>query len=236
MQFSVKSTAVAFCVASLAAGAALSQAVELVPYAELEGELTARIDFESYAKMPSPGLPLDGVEVFDGARFAERFKGQLAVQRAGFDDLLAAPVAPLTLEPGPPGQNLAVMFIYFMTNQLKGMAPPGYPEEEAGGEGAVSVLFDRDQSALGFRVTSEPKPLVAGVPKGQMVVAFYRRDGLLLDRLVVDLDWVLGSYGFRRVGGVEDIAGISITNRDPAGVAIDDVIFDRNAVVSWLLP
>ena len=236
MRSPLKSTTLAFCLAALAAAPAQSQAIEPVPYADLETELTTRIDFESYPKILSPGQPLDTIEVFDGAQFAERFRGQLLTQTAGFDDLFALPVSPLTLQPGQPGQNLAVMFIFYMSNQLKGMAPPGFPAEHAGGEGAVSILFDRDQSALGFRVTSEPAPRDATTPKGQMTVAFYRRDGFLLDTLQVDLDWVLGSYGFSRSNGARDIAGISITNRDPAGVSIDDVIFDRDVVVSWLIP
>ena len=114
-----------------------------------------------------------------------------------------------------------------------GVAPPGFPDRNGGGEGAVSILFDRDQSALGFRVASEPKP-DEPKPKGRILVAFFRRDGNLIAEVEVELEWMLGGYGFRRQDGVEDIAGISITNRDPQGVMIDDVIFDRDLVVGWL--
>ncbi len=213
---------------------AQAQNVLLVPYAELERELTAKIDFESYPKFPDPGQPLDGIEVLDGARFGERFAGQVIAQDGPFDALYLAPRGPLTLEAGVPGQNLAVVYIFFMSNQLKGMAPPGFPERDAGGEGAVSILFDRDQSALGFRVASEPRPADPATPKGRMTVAFYARDGAPIDELEVELDWVLAGYGFRRAGGLGDIAGITITNRDPQGVAIDDVIFDRDLVLGWL--
>ena len=218
----------------LAAAPLGAQEVVQVPYAGLEGELTSRIDFETYPRIPSPGDPLDGVAVHDGASFAERFRGQVITQEAGFDVLRLPPAAPLSLEAGAPGQNLAVVYLFFMSNQLKGMAPPGFPRHEAGGEGAVAVLFDRDQSALGFRVTSEPRPDDATVPKGRMQVAFYRRDGSLIDRLEVVLEWELAGYGFRRADEVADIAGIAITNRDPAGVAIDDVIFDRDLVLGGL--
>ena len=222
--------------AVLLPGFAVAQAVEQVAYAELQGELVELIDFENYDKVMSPGKPLDEIEVFNGARFGERFAGQILAEQDGFDVLHLKPVGPLSLSSGVPGQNLAVVFIFYMSNQLKGMAPPGFPQVEAGGEGAVSILFDRDQSALGFRVTSEPRPREAGVPKGRMNVAFYRRDGSVIDQLDVELDWSIAGYGFRRTNGSEDIAGISITNRDPAGVAIDDVIFDRYSVTSWLLP
>lgn len=221
-------------VLALAATAAQPQAIQLVPYSELEARLVARVDFESYSRVPSPGNVLDGIAVFEGARIAERFSGQLVAQDGGFDILHLAPAGPLALQPGVAGQNLAVEFVFFMSNQLKGMAPPGFPEKDAGGEGAVAILFDRDQSALGFRVAAEPDPKNAAVPKGRMTVAFYRRDGMLIDRLEIRLNWLLAGYGFARVGGAEDIAGIAITNRDPQGIMIDDVIFDRDYVTSLL--
>lgn len=218
---------------AFAPGVVLAQAVERAPYTVLEDELVQRIDFESLPRVPSPGRAVDTIAVFDGARIAERFRGQVVVQSDGFDALLAQPERPLALEPGQPGQNLAFEFVYFMSNLMMGTAPPGFPERAGGGEGAVSILFDRDQSALGFRVASEPKPK-SPAAKGQMQVTFFRRDGSRIALMNVELDWMLGSYGFRRTDGTEDIAGISITNRDPQGVMIDDVIFDRDLVVGWL--
>ena len=212
-----------------------SQSVQRVPYASLERELVALIDFEDLPRIPSPGRAVDAVLDMDGARIGERFQGQLITQDEGFDAFLSDPTEPLVIQAGAPGQNLAVEFVFFMSNPIMGTAPPGFPERNGGGEGAVSILFDRDQSALGFRVASEPKPLEPQ-PKGRILVAFFRRDGSLISELEVELDWMLGGYGFQRRDGVEDIAGISITNRDPQGVMIDDVIFDRDLVVGWLLP
>lgn len=218
----------------VAASLAQAQAVLQVPYKDLEAELSTRIDFETYPKSPSPGRALEGTQLFDGARIAERFRGQVVAQVQGFDALMSPPSGPLVLEPGPPGQNLAVEFIYFMSNQLMGTAPPGFPERAGGGEGAVSILFDRDQSALGFRVASEPKPKTPA-PKGRMTVSFFRRDGALIETLDVPLEWMFAGYGFRRKCDQPDIAGISITNRDPQGVMIDDVIFDRILVLGALV-
>ncbi len=219
--------------AALAATPAQPQAIQLVPYATLEPRLSARIDFESLPRLPSPGRNIDGIARFTGARIAERFAGQVTLSPAGFDELHATPTPPLRLEPGLPGQNLAVEFVFFMSNQLKGMAPPGFPERSAGGEGAVSILFDRDQNALGFRVASEPEPHQPA-PKGRMTVSFFTRDGALIETLEVELDWLLAGYGFARAGATSDIAGISITNRDPQGVMIDDIIFDAPPVFGWL--
>ena len=226
----------ALAVAVAVPAAAVAQAVQQVSYSLLDEELVNRIDFESYPRLMSPGQVLDNVQAFDGATIGERFQGQLLGLENGFDALHFMPEPPLALRAGVAGQNLAVEFVFFMSNQLKGMAPPGFPEREAGGEGAVSILFDRDQSALGFRVASEPDPKDAGIPKGRMLVSFFRRDGYLIDQLDIELSWLLAGYGFRRVNGAEDIAGISITNRDPQGVMIDDVIFDRNPVLGLLGP
>ena len=220
---------------AICAGIAGAQEIERVPYTVLEQELVARIDFEDLPRIPSPGKAVDQIMAFQGAQIAERFRGQLVAQDAGFDAFLSDPSAPLVLEVGPPGQNLAIEFVYFMSNQIMGTAPPGFPERDGGGEGAVSILFDRDQSALGFRVASEPKPR-DGRAKGRILVAFFRRDGSLISEVEVELDWMLGAYGFQRRGGVEDIAGVSITNRDPQGVMFDDVIFDRNLVMGLLRP
>jgi hypothetical protein len=214
-------------------GHAGAQAVLLTSYDALEPELGAKIDFEGLPRTPSPGRAVEGIAQFEGASLAERFAGQIVAQSDGFDALQLTPAAPLSLQPGAPGQNLAVEFVYFMSNLMMGTAPPGHPSRQGGGEGAVSILFDRDQKALGFRVASEPQPRDGYAAKGWMQVSFYRRDGSLIDRLDVELDWSLAGYGFRRVGDAEDIAGISITNRDPEGVMIDDVIFDQMLVLGF---
>ena len=203
-----------------------AQAVEAVPYSTLETQLAARVDFETFPKHLSPGLPLEGVYDFEGVSLAERFLGQGLRQEDGFDRLTLSPVAPLRLVPGAEGQNLAVAHIFFLTNQIKGIAPPGFPAQEAGGEGAIAILFDHDQFAVGFRVAAEPTPDEDLANKGWMRVSFYRRDGSLIALAQVALDWGRKGYGFMRAAKVRDIAGITIENHDPAGIAIDDILFD----------
>ena len=91
--------------AALLPGLACAQAVEQVPYAELQGELIELIDFENYNKVMSPGKPLDEIEVFNGARFGERFAGQILAQQDGFDVLHLNPVGPLSLPLGTPASR-----------------------------------------------------------------------------------------------------------------------------------
>ena len=214
--------------------AAPAEAVLRVPYDPLMRELGELIDFEDYPRRLTPGTRLDAVQAYPGAAIGERFAGQAVSMEAGFEVLSPRPFGPLRLEAGRAGENLAVAFILLLTNQLSGVAPPGYPDRDALGEGAISILFDADQAALGFRATAEPRPDDDAQPNGRMQVAFFRRDGALIERLEIEMDWARAGYGFRRAGGLRDIAGISITNRDPAGIAIDDVIYDTVVVTGRL--
>lgn len=207
--------------------------VILVPYEELEPRLVNRIDFEGFPRHMSPGVSLDGIVDLDGASLGERFTGHVLTERDGFDWLSHWPLPPLKLEPGADGQNLAVSFLYTMSNQLGGLGPRGFPSRDAGGEGSIAILFDRDQFALGFKVAAEPEPEVPG-PKSRMHVAFFRRDATLVSELTIGLDWGFAAYGFERDGKTEDVAGIVITNLDPEGIAIDDLIFDTNLVMGAL--
>ena len=59
-----------------------------------------------------------------------------------------------------------------------------------------------------------------------MQVTFHGRDGTIIDRLDLELEWGRNGYGFARPDDQRDIAGITIENRDPGGIAIDDIIFD----------
>lgn len=223
----------AFILATLPATA---EPVALVPYTDLEPRLVTRVDFEDFPRRLSPGVQIDGIQRVEGAAMGERFQGQLIWQEDGYDRVGPMPDTPLALASGPEGQNLSIALIYQLSNQLQGLAPPGYPAIHAEGEGAVAVLFDRDQFALGFRVAAEPQPRDGAGSPGAMTVQFFTRDARLIAEKVVTLGWGRKAYGFLREGEEPDIAGITITNADPAGIAIDDLIFDHDLAIGWLKP
>ncbi|MEL6645737.1 MAG: hypothetical protein AAFQ79_17535 [Pseudomonadota bacterium] len=210
-----------------------TEPITLVPYTDLEPRLTTRVDFEDFPRRLSPGISLDGIQPVEGAALGERFQGQLIWQQDGFDRTGLIPDAPLALVAGAEGQNLSIALIYQLSNQLQGLAPPGYPATNAEGEGSVAVLFDRDQFALGFRVAAEPRPRDGNGTPGQMTVQFFARDARLIAEKTVTLGWGRQAYGFVREGEATDIAGITITNADPAGIAIDDLIFDTDLAIGW---
>jgi hypothetical protein len=105
--------------------------------------------------------------------------------------------------------------------------PPPDPLPEGGQGGNIiqinpgdltcEGILDFDQSQVGFAVV--------GAEAGNAIVDFFRRDGSNIDTFTLpNLDNLV--YAFERVGGVEDIAGFSIYNDDPAGIGFDDICFN----------
>lgn len=194
-----------------------------VPYGDLE--CPAIVTFDDVAGGPSPGVNHDDVFESNGAAFAERFLGQNLSYDGPFDQLSGTPVSPLTLQVGEPGQNLNI-YLYTSTNSqiLTGLGAAGWPNSDAIGEGSFAVLFDYDQTEFGFQLV--------GGNDGPATVDFFRRDGSLIDSIVIG-NLSTDSYGFRRAGGIADIAGISIQNVDPAGIGFDSLCHDTEGVPGY---
>jgi hypothetical protein len=198
-----------------------------VDYFTLTG--TGLITFDDIAGGDAPGTNYDAVFESGGADFGERFAGQTLGFSGDFDVLAGSPTGPLGLVAGAADQNLNV----FMHNDatpshvLTGLGPLGFPNFNSIGEGAFAVLFDFDQSEFGFELV--------GGEGGNAYVSFFRRDGSLIDNVTVS---GLGTafYGFEREGGVNDIAGISIYNDDPAGIGFDDLKHDVPGVPNDVVP
>lgn len=208
-----------------ALGTAQAAAINQISYGDVSGVGT--IGFDSV-----PGGPvLDGVVQIGAAKFGEHFKGQSVGTSGLFDTLSGAPVGPLNLLSGGVDKNL-----YLTQGGLAGLGAAGRlgdpcldPDDpdcvppvlsdDAIGEGAISILFDGDQSEFGFELL--------GANQGLLHLAFFRIDGSLIERLdPIRLDLGLQTFGFRRSGGVKDIAGISIWNEDEGGLTFDGLKFD----------
>ena len=61
--------------------------------------------------------------------------------------------------------------------------------------------------------------------RGSATVDFFARDGSLIAEIVVN-NLADDFHGFSRDGGIKDIAGITITNTDPAGIGFDNLKHD----------
>lgn len=200
----------AACAPAWAAAAPINQ----VNPSNLTG--TALVTFEDVAGGAPPGTSYDGILESGTVAFAERFVGQTRTTSGVFDVLSGLPGGSLTLQVGAPNQNVGVAL--FGTSQvLFGIGPQGFPALSSTGEGSVAALFDFDQSELVFDVV--------GGEGGSATVQFFRRDGTLIDTVILG---GLGdsSYGFQREGALRDIAGVSIFNDDGGGIGLDNLRSD----------
>lgn len=179
--------------------------------------LTRIITFDESRSSRGPGHQIKDLLVMRGAVFGEHFAGQEVSGAGDHDRITGTALPPLTVMPGADGQNLSI--VYFEGNNiLNGYGVAGYPKRHAQGEGAISALFDEDQSALAFQIR--------GGEAGPAKVAFLARDGAVIAELDLPPPGE-HEYGFIRAGGTADIAGFLITNEDPQGLAIDNVKFGK---------
>ncbi len=177
--------------------------------------LTREINFDDLPSGWDPGHLIDDLLVLDGARFGERFAGQRVESLGSHDRIAGVALPPLTLLPGAPGETLSIVHM-LGSNILNGFGPEGFPRASAQGEGAIAVLFDKDQPALAFTIL--------GGEAGSAQIAFLRRDGSLVHTVSIETTGTL-RLGFLRNTMEADIAGIVITNTDPQGLAVDNVRF-----------
>lgn len=210
-------------------------AITLVDYSTVVATTTE--DFSGFAS--GGNTPYNGLVQGNGLAFGERFAGQQlssqtvffpAVGSSGqFDALSGSPTSPLTLLAGNADQNLWIGNVGLSGGfMMAGCGPAGSAFGPGGnGYGSVALLFDEDQSQLGFQIIGQNGSIG--------VVSFFRRDGSLIETVNIDLAGLQTgglvpelSFGFLRDGGVADIAGMSFTNVDLAGVAMDNFIFSSS--------
>ncbi len=195
------------------AGPAMAQVSQVSP-GSLTG--TGLVTFDDVAGGASPGTNYNALFVSGNVAFGEHFLGQTMVPSGVFDTLTGAPAAGLTLQTGATNQNLNI-FTYTTSQVLTGLGPLGFPNSDAIGEGAIALRFGLAQSEFGFELV--------GGDGGSAVVSFYGIDGSLIDAITL-AGLSNQSYAFARDGGVADIAGITITNSDPAGIGLDTLRYN----------
>ena len=210
----------------------LAAQVQSESYATLAREMDGRIDFETLPQRPEPGFNLDAPMRVRGAWLGERLTGQ-TVTGAPHDQITGAPNFPLTITAGAPGRNLSVaLHRGFGSNALFALGPGGFPALDARGEGAVAVVFDRDQAAFGLRIHADyPDPLARHPPPGTVRLQLFARTGALIGEVEIRLTQGIIEMGLRRDGNIPDIAAFIVTNTDPGGIAIDDILFQLTALI-----
>ncbi len=188
------------------AAAAISAPINVVAYGTTGPNV---IDFEDVAAAAFPGVNYDGILTSGGATLAERFVGQTLSFSGDLDVLSGLPSGPLALQVGAAGENLAVG-TDTGTNGLYPWGPKGAPLPDGYGEGSFAVLFSGDVSNFGFE---------SFFGAGTTTVQFFRADGSLIDSVVVA---GVGTFGFARDGGLQDIRGVSVHTSDAGGLGYDN--------------
>lgn len=205
--------------------------VETTPYAQLRDILDGHVGFDTLPRRPEPGLNFDATLRFPGVWLGEHFAGMVLGRSEQGHDTPGTPPLPgrLQIRPGHAGQNLAVAdHRGFGSNALFPLGPRGVNEISGRGEGAVAILFDHDQAALGLRVHSDyAAPLGNAATPGQLHVLFIARDGKIIFAHQYPLTPPITDLGWHRQNDRPDIAGVVIFNSDPGGIALDDLIFAR---------
>ena len=210
------------------------------PYAELLRELDSLEGFEAWPTRDEPGHLLRAPHRAPGLSVASHFEGQapgiLTRRDGGRHDSLVSPEAdaPLRLATGPDGQGLAVArHRGFGSNAAFPIGPDGFGRLSGRGEGSLAILFDQDQRATGMLIHSDyPDPLgTRPAPRGGVEVIFLARDGRVLGHAYAPLTEGITALGFQTASGLPLIAGVVILNTDPGGIAVDDILFARAALM-----
>lgn len=175
-----------------------------------------QVTFDNQPSSFGAGRDVRGIMALDGVSFGERFAGQFLTAAGDFDRVDGEATGPLVLVAGADRQNMTIIRLSD-TNVLTGDGPALFPAREATGEGALAVLFDREQVSLRFDIR--------GGEGGTAWIVFLRRDGSVIDSAEL-APLSEASYGFQRNGRIPDIAGLVVTNADPDGIALDTLAFD----------
>ena len=150
-----------------------------------------------------------------GATYGELFTGQTLSTVGGFDSLTGTPDAGLNLEANAVAtDNIVVLF-----DSPSGSNVIYGDLGGAIGEGALSIRFDSVISLFGFDIVGENG--------GQFTIAFFGNDGSSLGSITQTAS--NSFFGFSVASGPL-IAGVSITNTDPAGIGYDNITFNTASV------
>lgn len=213
------------------------------PYQALVQELERVEGFEAWPRRTEPGHLLAAPHRGDGITVASHFEGQnpaILTLRNGarFDSLTqTAAQAPLKLETGPPAQGIAIaLHDGFASNAAFPIGPAGFNRIEGRGEGMLAILFDHDQRATGLLIHSDyADPLGSRpAPRGTVEVILLDRMGRVLARPATPLAQGITALGYATADGAPLIAGLVVLNTDPGGIAVDDILYDRAAMLGGM--
>ena len=205
--------------------------VTQVDYADPAGQLPGLVDFEDFATLPEPGQPVPGPIIYSGLVIGAQLAGQTVRPVEGFDLLEGRPDLPLRSSLGDKDAALAVAYhTGFGSNAAFPLGPDGFSKRSGRGEGALALVFDNAVSAFGLKLHADyPDPLGSRPQPGAVTLTFYDQSGAEIAHH--DLQPV---HGVNAVGLLiaPPAKAITLTHRDPGGIAVDDIRYDLDSLGS----
>ncbi|MDE9451827.1 hypothetical protein J3R80_15240 [Aliiroseovarius sp. Z3] len=202
-----------------------------VDYAELAGRLPGLVDFEGFATMPEPGQSLPGPLRFHGMTLGAMLAGQTRHTVEGFETLTGHPSQPLAAQTGDKTATIAVAFhAGFGSNAAFPIGPNGFEHRSGRGEGALAFVFGHATPAFAIRLHADyPDPLGTRPKPGPVTFSFFDKTGDVIGRHTIHPD-----HGVNEVGVLIAPAAqaVTLTHRDPGGIAVDDIRFALPGLVN----
>ena len=217
--------------AILAAPPALAGSVTPVEYDDMAAQLSGHVDFESYPTLPEPGLALTGPLVFPGLSIGARLRGQSIESTDGFELLTGQPTLPLIADIGGKAAVLAVAFhAGFGSTASFPLGPGGFAQRSGRGEGALAFVFDGTITGFALKLHADyADPLGARPQPGPVMLTFFAPSGHETARHTVT-----PAHGVTKIAVqvTPPAAAITLTHRDPGGIAIDDIRYSLDSLGS----
>ncbi len=201
-------------VASLIAGPSLGQAASI-------NVTTGTLSLPIVEDFSTPQAVFDPFIVGSFAQIGESFSGQTVTITSGFEFVSGTSTGMIALQSAQSGGVITWNGV-----ELQGLLSDTDLSAPNVGEGAISFFFTGDQLEFGL-------DLLKG-DGGNITMQFFERSGALFDTVSFSF-FGNQAYTFRSSDNVSRFAGVTITNMDSSGIAIDNLRLVPLPGAIWLL-
>ncbi|MCK0142331.1 hypothetical protein [Aliiroseovarius sp. F20344] len=209
---------------------AVAQTVVSAPYDVVAAQTAGLLDFEAFPTIPEPGQAIHGLLHAPGMTLGEGLAGQVNYGRDGFDVLSGSPTTPISVYVGDEASLAVAYHAGFGSNAAFPLGPDGFAKRSGRGEGALAFDFELPVSAFALRLHADySDPLGSRPAPGPIWLHFFDANGELMHEEEVFPDTGIQNFGFL---SSHPIHAITLTHRDPGGIAIDDIRYSLEALTN----
>lgn len=214
----------------LSANMAVAQSVVSAPYDVVAAQTSGVVDFENFPTIPEPGQAIQGLVHAPGLTLGEGLAGQMIRGEDGFDVLTGPPTTPLSVAEGDRPALAVAYHAGFGSNAAFPLGPDGFAERSGRGEGALAFAFDTPVSAVALRIHADySDPLGSRPAPGPVWLRFYDASGDVMHTETVVPNAGVQSFGFLSSAPIH---AVTLTHRDPGGIAIDDIRYSLEGLTN----